>query len=328
MNCKRQDIPCSFSAPSLTTTPLTQDSLADLELLDYWHRHPIPANASGSAGRFEHDPIRLGFSHHYLLNSILALTALHLFDQDRSQTRWYVRAVAHRQAAITRARPHFQRLEESQHLALLSFSFYTSMYSLAEPLLRPTHQPNFDPVKELLQAIRLGRCSTVFVQQHLESVVYSDPFLVAKYHPRRLEAIQGLESTFPQLAWLRGFIERQCGGQERAMCLHAAESLFVGIAGLVNNPDDPAQIRAIWGWASYVDSGFLDMCSAHNTVALVIFAHFAVLMSLGRGNWYLQRWPAVLLEHIRGLLKDELEDTMWWPDEVVFGNRLILPVAA
>ena len=284
------------------------------------------------ARRLEHDAVRLGFSHHYLLNSILALAALQLFDEDRSQTRWYVRAVAHRQAAITRARPHFQRLEESQHPALLSFSFYTSMYALVEPLLRPAppacHEPTFDPVKELLQAIRLGRCSTMFVRQHLASVVCSDPFLVAKYHPRRLEAVQGLESTFPQLAWLQLFIEGQCGGRERAVCLHAAKSLFVSIACLVNNPDDPTQIRAIWGWASNVDSAFLDMCSAQNAVALVIFAHFAALISLGRGNWYLQSWPAVLLGQIRALLKDGLEDTIRWPEQVVFGKRLVLPFAA
>ncbi|RYP46286.1 hypothetical protein DL768_007478 [Monosporascus sp. mg162] len=332
LNCARQRIACSFSAPSFTITPLNQDSLADLELLEYWHRHPFPANTSGPGRRLEYDPVRLGFSHHYLLNSILALAALQLFGEDRSQTRWYARAVAHQQAAITRVRPHFQRLEESQHLALLSFSVFTSLYTVAEPLLRPApfgcHQPDFDPVKELLQAIRLGRCSSVFVQQHLGPVVSSDPLLVAKYHPRRLEAIQGLESRFPQLGWLRGFIERHCGGQERAVCLHAAESLFVGIALLVDNPDDPRQIRAIWGWASNVDSAFLDMCSAQNTVALVILAHFAVLMSLNRGIWYLQSWPAVLLRHIRGLLNDGLENSIRWPEEVIFENRLVFPLAA
>ncbi|RYP85121.1 hypothetical protein DL770_005101 [Monosporascus sp. CRB-9-2] len=102
LNCERHGIACSFSAPSFTITPLNQDSIADLELLEYWHRHPFPANTSGPGRRSEYDPVRLGFSHHYLLNSILALAALQLFDEDRSQTRWYARAVAHQQAAITR----------------------------------------------------------------------------------------------------------------------------------------------------------------------------------------------------------------------------------
>ncbi|GFF24599.1 hypothetical protein IFM61606_09187 [Aspergillus udagawae] len=214
----------------------------------------------------------------------------------------------------------------------LSFSFLTSMYALAEPLLRPfpagCHQPHLDAIKELLQVIRFGRCSAVFAQQHLASVVCSDPFLMAKYHPQRLEAIQGLESKCPQLAQLRVFIDRQCRDQDRAVCLDAADSLFISIARLMGNPDDQTQVRAIWGWASNVDSAFLDMCSARNKVALVIFAHFAALMSLGRGYWYLQSWPSVLLGQIRGLLTDGLEDTLRWPEEVVFGNRPLVPPAA
>ncbi|KAH1464649.1 hypothetical protein KXX13_003951 [Aspergillus fumigatus] len=274
-----------------------------------------------------HDIVRLGFSHHYLLNSILALAALQLFDEDRSQTRWYARAVVHWPAAITRARPHVQQLDESHCRALLSFCFYTSMYALAEPLRRPAlpsrSQPSFDPVKELVQAIRLGRSSTSLVQQHLASVTISDPFLVGKFYPCKLAPIQGLESAFPQLVSLRALIQRQCMDQERVVCLHAAESLFVSIAHIVGDPGNPAQIRAIWGWASHVDSAFLDMCSAHHTAAIVIFARFAVLMHLGGDNWYLQRWPAVLLRQIRGLLKDDMEDPIRWPEEVVFGKTLV-----
>ncbi|KUL86831.1 hypothetical protein ZTR_04801 [Talaromyces verruculosus] len=279
------------------------------------------------ARQSENDAIRLGFSHHYLLSSIFALASLQLFNEDRSQTRWYMRAVAHQQAAIARARPHFQPLEESQHLALLNFSFYTSIYAVAEPLLRPCHHSAFDPVKELLQAIRLGRCSAVFVQQHLVSAVSANQSFVEKYRTHPLEAIQGLES-FPQLMSLQRFIESQCEGYERSACLGAAESLFTSIASLVNNPDPSAQTRAIWGWASHVNSAYLDMCFAQHTVALVIFAHFAALLSLSRGSWYLLSWPPLLLRHIRSLLKDGLEEIIRWPEEIVFGNRLALPSPA
>lgn len=327
MNCQRHKIQCSFSTPGVTSATLSPDTLDDLQLLDYWYRRPIPANAFGPAEQSGHDIVRLGFSHHYLLNSILALAALQLFDEDRSQTRWYARAVVHWQAAITRARPHVQQLDESHCRALLSFCFYTSMYALAEPLRRPAlpsrNQPSFDPVKELVQAIRLGRSSTSLVQQHLASVTISDPFLVGKFYPCKLAPIQGLESAFPQLVSLRALIQRQCMDQERVVCLHAAESLFVSIAHIVGDPGNPAQIRAIWGWASHVDSAFLDMCSAHHTAAIVIFARFAVLMHLGGDNWNLQRWPAVLLRQIRGLLKDDMEDPIRWPEEVVFGKTLV-----
>ena len=329
LNCERHEIACSFSAPSLTTTPLHDDSFADLELLDHWHRwRSTSANALLPSRESENDAIRLGFSHHYLLNSILAFAALQLFNEDRSQTRWYVRAVAHRQAAIARARPHLQNLQELQHLALLNFSFYTSIYALAEPLVRaPTTgclHSAFDPVKELLQAIRLGRSSAVFVQQHLASAVSSNQAFVGKYGTGPLKAVQGLEFAFPQLVSLQRFIESQCEGWERSVCLRAAELLSASFACLVKNPDGSAQTRATWGWASHVDSAYLDLCFAQNTVALVIFAHFAALLSLSRGSWYLRSWPPLLLRHIRSLLKDGLEESIRWPEETVFGKRLTL----
>ncbi|KAH7230780.1 hypothetical protein B0J15DRAFT_456197 [Fusarium solani] len=34
---KRANILCSFSSPTLTMTPLNEDSLANLELLEHWH---------------------------------------------------------------------------------------------------------------------------------------------------------------------------------------------------------------------------------------------------------------------------------------------------
>ncbi|KAH6708945.1 hypothetical protein BKA61DRAFT_659690 [Leptodontidium sp. MPI-SDFR-AT-0119] len=253
----------SFSAPSLSTTSLSQDSLADLELLDYWHRrHAILANTPGSTGRLEYDPdaVRLGFSHHYLLNSILALAALQLFDENRSQTRWYLRAVrspAGRHHSGETALPEFGRVAAPSPSEVL-FLYLDVCRGRASSPTRSTRLPPTEPRPE-----------------------------------------------------------RQCVGQERVVCLHAAESLFASIARLVENP---TQTREIWKWANDIDSAFLDMCSDQNTVALVIFAHFAALTSLGRGNWYLRSWPAVLLGQIRGLLKDGLEDTIRWPEQVVFGT--------
>ncbi|KAH7115518.1 hypothetical protein B0J13DRAFT_653967, partial [Dactylonectria estremocensis] len=157
LQCKWANIPCSFSSPSLNIKPLNEDSLIDLELLDYWHRHPVTGFMSETAIHLQHDLVRLGFSHHYLLNSILSLTALQLYSQDQSQSKWYTQAVAHNQATITRARPHFQSLDQTHHRALLGFSAFASMCTVAEPPLRTARvrslQAQFAPIEEFLRAL-------------------------------------------------------------------------------------------------------------------------------------------------------------------------------
>lgn len=289
----------------------------------------MTADYSDGARAFQYDFVRLGFSHHYLLNSILALAALQLFDQDRSRSRWYVRATAHQHAALTRAGPHLQQLEECQQKALLGFAAFTTLYAVAEPTLRPARRDGepagFDPVAELIHAIKLGRSTTAFVQNNLVSQPWADPMVVSKFSPIQREPADDLEQRFPPLALLRDLVERHCEGQQKQACLHAIETLFTSIALLMDNPGDPRQMKLIWGWGNEVDSMFLDMCSARHAVALVILAHYGVLISLNAGLWHLRSWPAALLKHIESLVDGEWHEGLSWPAQVISATATSSP---
>lgn len=286
----------------------------------------MTADYSDEARAFQYDFVQLGFSHHYLLNSILALAALQLFDQDRSRSRWYIRATAHQHAALTRAGPHLQHLEECQQKSLLGFAAFTTLYAVAEPTLRPVRRDGepagFDPVAELIHAIKLGRSTTAFVQKNLVSQPWEDSMVVSKFSPIRREPVNDAERRFPQLALLRDLVERNCEAQQKQACLHAIETLFTSLAFLMDNPGDSGQMKLIWGWGNEVDSIFLDMCSARHAVALVILAHYGVLMSLNAGLWHLRRWPAALLKHIESLLGDEWHEGLSWPAQVISASAV------
>ncbi|KZL83590.1 hypothetical protein CI238_06001 [Colletotrichum incanum] len=303
--------------------PLNEDSLADLELLEYWHRHPVANDSSDAMRHVQYDYVRLGFSHHYLLNSILAVAALQLFSEDRSGVKWYARAVAHQQAAISRARPHFQLLDEAHSRALLGFSAFTSMYAAAEPVLRPARmfspQTQFNPVEELIHGLRFGRCTRAFVQQKFGPQITSDAWLLVNFGSSHLEFAQDLEVSFPQLALLQDCIEDRCNGRQRAVCLHAVKLLFHNIATFLRNPENPGHIMQVWGWGLEVQEVFLDMCSEQHAVALIILAHFPVLMSFKTGHWCTRNWPGILFEHIVRVLGDEWEDVLKWPRDVMHG---------
>ncbi|KAH8672246.1 hypothetical protein BGZ61DRAFT_497445 [Ilyonectria robusta] len=328
LQCERADISCSFSSPALTMTPLNEDSLADLELLEHWHRHPITGDMTETTKNLQYDLVRLGFSHHYLLNSILGLTALQLYSEDQSQSKWYARAVAHQQAAITRARPHFESLDQTQRQALLGFSAFTSMYAVAEPVYRPPRVRSlaqFDPIEELLKALRFSRCTSVFVQQNFPPLVVSESWLLTKFDANYQYTRQDLEIRYPQLASLRACIEHRCVGEQKAACLHAVNTLFRRIATLSDNPEDPEPGKVIWGWGLEVYQIFLDLCSARHPVALVILAYFTVLMTFYKEHWCMGAWPGGLLGYIMGVLGDEWGDALKWPSGLVFESETSAP---
>lgn len=275
--------------------------------------------------------MRLGFSHPYLLNSILGLTALQLFSEDRSQSKWYARAVAHQQTAIARAKPHFQFLQETDHQALLGFSAFTSMYAVPEPFMRPPRllalqATPFDPVEELLRAIRFSRSTTAFVRQNFNPAFISQSWFFTTFEVRHQEEnLQDLETSFPQIQPLLACIERRSEGSQKAACLFAVSQLYSRIATLMDSPGYPEQAKVIWGWGLEVNETFLDMCSTRHSVAVAILAHFAVLMSFYQEHWCLRGWPAGLLSHVRGILGDEWECAVQWPCDVIFGSGIVAP---
>ncbi|KAG8362073.1 hypothetical protein FVEN_g141 [Fusarium venenatum] len=322
VQCERANLLCSFSSPTLTRMPLNEDSLADLELLEHWHRYPITGDLSETTKQLQYSLVRLGFSHHYLLNSVLGLTALQLYSEDKSQAKWYARAVAHQQAAIVRARPHFESQDQTHQQALLGFSAFTSMYAVAEPMFRPPgvrSLAQFDPVEELLKALQFSRSTLMFVQQNFAPIVVSQSWLLTKFVANHQNTQRDLEVRYPQLASLWECIDRWCVGEQKTSCLHAVQVLFRRIAMLSDNVGDPEPGKVIWGWGLEIDRVFLDLCSARHPVALTILAHFTVLMSFYKEHWCLRDWPSGLLGYIMEVLGEEWEEAMRWPANVIFG---------
>ncbi|KAH7353727.1 hypothetical protein B0T11DRAFT_230630 [Plectosphaerella cucumerina] len=313
-NCQKMDIRCSFSAPASVpaSMPLNPESLMDLELLQYCNRRPGPG----------HDSVDLGFTHHYLLNSILALAALQLHREAPSRHKWYARAVSHQQAALTRSKPHLQKLDASQRHALVSFSALTSVYSAAEPMARPGRiahdKPEFNAVREMVHSIRLSRASTTFVQQHMAQDIASNDYLRYKYGQPLRTLPDGLDEKCPQLAPLRALIDKYCPVHKRAICLDAAAR---ALAGIYQNQTEGGGERpgATWDWSNGVDDAFLEMCVEENPAALIILAHYAALISTENDAWFLRTWPSVLVKYISRRLGEGWKE-MEWPMSVVLGT--------
>lgn len=92
--------------------------------------------------------------------------------------RYYYQATSHQDAAIRQARPHLVHLSEEHCEAMFWFSAYTSLYALAEPLLRPwpltgvndnninDSNESLDPIKELIHSFQLGRGINLIIRQH------------------------------------------------------------------------------------------------------------------------------------------------------------------
>jgi hypothetical protein len=70
-----------------------------------------------------------------------------------------------------------------------------------------------------------------------------------------------------------------------------------------------------------VDKRFLDLIETNHPVALVILAHYAVLMAQGHRAWWLKDWPERILNTSITLLDPIPDFRKWfdWPLEQIRG---------
>lgn len=269
------------------------------------------------------DPISVAFSRHYLLHSILGLSALQLFAEDRSQLERYRQAISHQDAAIRQAKTHLTHLTVDHAEAMFWFSSFTSLFALAEPPLRPQEgQPRLDPIQDLLHSFRLSRGITTILRRmpdHLGIVKATAP---EHWKDNREELIPKLRTNYPQLTQLEIYIRSTCNDFEKAsICLSAAEELFTFIAVLQDNPTNKRLTHLIQSWSMNLSDAFVDMCRDKSPAAIAVIGFYVVALETRQSVWFFRGWPSILLKECESILNDFGTDgskLLEWPKQMVF----------
>jgi len=345
-NCKRLESSCSLSTPnSPTDSEIVEKQLniEDLQLLNDWHMgkkdrfsdHVAEDSFREQRGR----EIELGFKHPYgrsnidflphcvprltgspVLHIILAISALHMTSCHPQEPKWYPLAISHHSAAIRLARPHIAAPVSAHHEAIFNFSAFNSLFAFAEPVLRPENEggtpARHDYVGDLLDSFRMAR--------GIRAVIAKDPSILAEkgltknpawsYDVTHIEAT--LTNRYLQLPKMELLVtENVEDAAQRAATLKALHRLFVNKAVLDESPKDHSSASLIQRWAIESDNEFLTLCDSRHPVALIVLAHYAVLVQMRSNLWFFQRWPRLILREIGA----ELRDSRWalWIDEPV-----------
>ncbi|KAM3083933.1 hypothetical protein ACMFMF_001294 [Clarireedia jacksonii] len=265
--------------------------------------------------------VESGFSCHYIMHTVLALSALQLFSEDQSKTKWYMQATAHQDAAIKLARPLFQQPIAENSGDTFAFSAVTAIFALKEPLLRPAEllSKPFDPVTELLDSFHLARGlrhSLDKFPQEKTSEWKASAGAVAEERERARSV------EYPQLQALKDAISEHCAHEEKNHCLDAAIRLFDYLSLLQTTPNTNRFAYLIHIWPQHISHEYIELCYNGHSAALAVLAHYSVLIGQRQKIWFFQGWPKVLLEHITDILDDTWYELLQWPkamiDEVNF----------
>ncbi|GME38054.1 C6 transcription factor [Neofusicoccum parvum] len=313
--------------------------LDDLELLFHFTTATSATVTGGdkfTAKVVEVELPRLAVCNDFLMRAVLAISAMHMASRCQDETRAHSlvsRAIKHHNIGIRGSANMMPLLNETNCAALYCFTALTAALSLA--LVRYTPRDSSSSSSphprrclfDWLDHVRGAGTIIIHARPWLASSVFAPmisynpdtivPFLTSQPSPSRLPALHLSYADEQHLRSIRHFFVRELGGMAPAklnVLLDALEELTKSCVAADNlGRTSRTALRAVFCFAGLVSEDFMALLRERDACALLVFAHFAVLLQRLRGLWWLDGLGRTLVEEIHDSLAPAYREYMRWP---------------
>lgn len=266
----------------------------------------------------------LALSHEFLMQSILAVSALHLAYLHHAQrSSYFQRASLHEDRALQLAQPEMASPNKNNADALFAFTMPTVYYGFAATL--PSHTPSQDaPLQAAVQCINLLR-GIGGIDPVVRALVQKGPLapllhisdVVTSQRSKPTFSDPTTESHFSRLLVFCSTTSSTSGTnefQDVEMFSAAASSLRVSFLKAESTPLGDPNTPPIWTWSVRLPAAFTERLAEGGVVPLVLVAHWCVLLAKIRHYWWIQEWVDRTMEEItRVFPRGEYEGWLKWP---------------
>ena len=99
-----------------------------------------------------------------------------------------------------------------------------------------------------------------------------------------------------------------------ARCLESLRCIYAATFGDIDGTyDGPPENQFVYGWLYRVEEGYVACLRRREPLALVLLAHFALLLRTMRDDWFMDGWTEHLLGRTREYLPHDMEHWVRWP---------------
>ena len=326
--------PCSDGSSSIPTElseETTVLSITDLRLIHHWTLHAYKGFGSNATEEvfWQTQLPLLGHVYPFLMHIILAVSSLHLAQLSPERRKYFETvAASHHDAALPAYRYVVKDLEanmdEQRGRAMVSFASLTAVYALLCPTAVDEQSADHStPIAELCESfllLRGAREVLAVVGDCTEGCTMSS----------QLQALYGgvdfsLYPENPRLAALQMLIEETMlsEGEATASSQAAAQALYClrWCFAMVHDPTNDIDVkRAINLWIESVPRSFIEALQDLQPIALIVLAHWCIMLHQARMYWYLQGSATKVLSAIRNSLDEQWQVEIAWPLEWVGVN--------
>ncbi|EXJ62543.1 hypothetical protein A1O7_02981 [Cladophialophora yegresii CBS 114405] len=260
--------------------------------------------------------VKLGLKHEFLLRGILAVSAFHLaYLYPERKAEYELIGTRHQSLGLTEFQETLAHVDETNCHALFAFSCLLIVLAFASSA---KEKPE-DFTRDVLHWFYLLRGANIVLNMHHETIRCSflKPLLDEMAHMETTAAYR-----FPDTDQITKLF-RVCNSPEHDketaqaidLAIHSLLSTFVQASLLKTRGD--GTVLATFVWPINLPPRFLDLLSEKQPEAMVILAHYCVLIHWGESikedTWFISGWAEYMLETITESIPDVWHEQLEWP---------------
>ncbi|OBT79995.1 hypothetical protein VF21_01163 [Pseudogymnoascus sp. 05NY08] len=261
---------------------------------------------------------KMALKHRFLMHGIFSITALHLARSHPENKSSYIdRAIRHHNIALQEFTLELQGINQENGTSLFTCAVLTGVFALSLAMSRPHEEPTgcieeLSDIFMLLRGaplvlaemwtwIRESEISPLFIGRRTDdSVVLSDEVL---------NAIKLLEDRNQLMS--RSESDRHI----YTIAIQGLEGCFK----LVSSKERDNGM--VFSWPIAVSQEYIAFLRSHQQMALVILAHYAVILNEIRDTWWVMGWGSKLIQELDQVVEDEWKSLLVWPTEMIVKGR-------
>lgn len=263
----------------------------------------------------------------FLRHGIIASAALHLaFLQPCQKQQYHLIAANHQSLALPEFRTAIKSPNEDNYVALLIFTHLLIIHCFAryeneEDLLLVRGQDELVSAPDWLQIIR-GTCYAFQpVAKYITGlpgvilpmeIPMNEPPLEKSTYDARLHGLFDLVQSSATRN-IKGFTDVSYELVENLYRLSCA----LVVAEAVQSQNRYSLWVALYLWPVRVSHGYLSLLKQRHPIALILLAHYCVLLQPLDAHWYMRGYTKKLMCHIQGQLCQEWRPWLQWPLEAI-----------
>ncbi|KAL9948131.1 hypothetical protein ACHAP0_002283 [Verticillium nonalfalfae] len=256
-----------------------------------------------------------GYRHPFIMDGMLAISALHKSLLVPSMRQDYLTLAAHYQSSGLKGYTlQLPNVTIKNWIPVFCFAGLTVIYVSLLPVRCENHVLP-EPLLSMLELFAVTRGMQSFLEPYLDNLVTT-----RSYTALDQACIPG--DTFAALSRLRAVLAEHVPADAREDYLEAVAALE-RTAGLIADAGMDVDPGMVFIWAYEVSGRVLADVRGRAPAALLLLAHYCVFLRILESRiWYFRGWAKPVLQSIDGLVAGEpdFEALMEWPRGQILGS--------